>query len=54
MSYIEQESVGLGVTFSGLMPLVIDMTLTGPLNLGPETPTLEEETVGKPRQRYFN
>ena len=29
----------LGVTFSGPMPLVIDMTLTGPLNLGPETPT---------------
>ena len=46
MSYIQQESVGLGFTFSGLMPLVIDMTLTGPLNLGPETPTLEEETVG--------
>ena len=29
----------LGVTFSGLMLLVIDMTLTGPLNLGPETPS---------------
>ena len=27
------------VTFSVPMPLVIDMTLAGPLNLGPETPT---------------
>ena len=38
-SNTQGETVGLGVTFSGRMPLVIDMTLTGSLNRGPETPS---------------
>ena len=47
-SNTQGETVGLGVTFSGRMPLVIDMTLTGSLNWVLRR-QVKEETVGAAR-----